>query len=38
MRLSIGDPVGGGGEARVGGLGTVRLFAVGFLGADVPLS
>ena len=38
MHLSIGVPVGGGEGGRVGGLGTVRLFAVGFPGADVPLS
>jgi hypothetical protein len=38
MHLSIGVPVGGGGGGRAGGLGTVHLVAVGFPGADIPLS
>ena len=38
MLLSIGVPVGGGEGDRVGGLGTVRLVAVEFPGAGVPLS
>ena len=38
MLLFIGVPVGGGEGGRAGGLGTVRLVAVGFPGAAVPLS
>ena len=38
MLLFIGVAVGSGGGGRAGGLGTVRLVAVGFPGADVPLS
>ena len=38
MHLSIDGLVRGGGGGRVGGLGIVRLVAVGCPGAGVPLS